>query len=98
MGQKSFAGAGRAVRGRISGRVQGVSFRASMCAEARRQSAAGRVRNSRDGTVEFLLQGTPAVVQSMLDWAGRGPPGAHVTGLDVHDVEYDPTLDTFEID
>ena len=66
---------------RISGRVQGVGYRAALCAAAEAGGIFGWVRNRRDGGVEALVQGTPEAVEKILEWAKRGPPGAHVTGI-----------------
>ena len=66
---------------RISGRVQGVGFRYSMQHEAERLGVTGWVRNCRDGTVEAVVDGTPAAVEAILEWARRGPPVARVQGV-----------------
>jgi len=70
----------------ISGRVQGVGFRYSMLAEAERLGVTGWVRNRRDGTVEAVVDGDPAAVAAMIEWANAGPPGARVTGVAVGEV------------
>ncbi len=62
----------------ISGRVQGVGFRWSMCEAALEHGARGWVRNSRDGRVEAVVDGTDQVVESMLRWAQHGPRSARV--------------------
>jgi acylphosphatase len=67
---------------RIAGRVQGVGYRDALRREALANSVTGWVRNRRDGTVEAVLQGAPAAVDAVLDWARRGPPAARVTGID----------------
>lgn len=67
---------------RIAGRVQGVGYRDSLRREALANSVTGWVRNRRDGTVEAVLQGAPAAVDAVLDWARRGPAAARVTGID----------------
>lgn len=86
-----------AMQGRIEGRVQGVSFRAAMQAQARHCAAAGWVRNLQDGTVEFLAQGDGNSVRQLLDWARRGPPGASVDAFDAYEVEAESGLTDFEI-
>ena len=67
----------------ITGRVQGVGFRYSMQHEAARLGVHGWVRNCRDGSVEALVQGSEAAIAAITDWARHGPPGAHVTSLNV---------------
>jgi acylphosphatase len=69
----------------VHGRVQGVNYRESMRAEARRLNISGWVRNRVDGTVEAMVHGWPDDVSAMLDWARNGPPGAHVTSLQVNE-------------
>jgi acylphosphatase len=70
---------------RISGRVQGVGYRWSLCAEARARSLTGWVRNCRDGSVEAVLCGSPEAVEALTSWARSGPPGARVDDLIVSD-------------
>ena len=66
---------------RISGRVQGVGYRYSLCAEAQANGINGWVRNRRDGTVEAVVQGDPQAVEKLLAWAKRGPPMAWVADV-----------------
>ena len=87
----------QALAGRIEGRVQGVSFRASMQQQARRCGATGWVRNLPDGAVEFHAQGDRAAVRQLLDWARRGPPGASVDAFNVSEVEPTQGLAEFEV-
>ncbi len=67
----------------ITGRVQGVSYRATACAEAERLGLAGWVRNRRDGSVEAVVSGPAEVVERFIEWARRGPPAARVDGVAV---------------
>ncbi|MEJ2087775.1 MAG: acylphosphatase [Gammaproteobacteria bacterium] len=69
------------IRGRVSGRVQRVSYRASLKREADRLGVTGWVRNLGDGRVEFLASGPTEAVQNLLDWARRGPPFARVDAV-----------------
>ncbi|HSD36741.1 MAG TPA: acylphosphatase [Rhodocyclaceae bacterium] len=69
----------------IRGLVQGVGFRWSMAAEARRLGLGGWVRNRRDGTVEALVCGPNEAVAAMIHWAGHGPDGARVDDVAVEE-------------
>jgi acylphosphatase len=66
----------------VSGRVQGVFFRAETRARARSLTLAGWVRNNHDGTVEAVFEGERERVESIIEWCRRGPAMAHVD--DVH--------------
>ena len=68
---------------RVHGSVQGVGFRMDAAREAERLGAAGTVRNLWDGTVEADVEGSPEVVEAMLDHIRHGPPSARVDGIDV---------------
>jgi acylphosphatase len=67
----------------IHGLVQGVSYRASAAAEARRLGLDGWVRNRADSTVEALVTGPEEKVEAFTAWARRGPPSARVSRVDV---------------
>jgi len=69
---------------RIAGRVQGVGYRDALRTEAQASAVNGWVRNRRDGTVEAVLQGSPAAVERVLSWARRGPPAARVIEVSAH--------------
>lgn len=68
----------RRVRAVVSGRVQGVSYRASTVDEARRLGLVGWVRNKADGTVELEAEGPDDKVAALLTWCNDGPPAARV--------------------
>ena len=68
----------RRVHLRVTGRVQGVWFRASMQREGRRLGLCGWVRNAPDGAVEAEVEGTSDAVTAIILWAHTGPSGAQV--------------------
>lgn len=74
---------GERVQVRVEGRVQGVYFRASTQAEARRLGLDGWVRNLPDGSVEAVAEGPREALDALVAWARRGPPGARVDRLHV---------------
>ncbi|MCP4322896.1 MAG: acylphosphatase [Alteromonadales bacterium] len=65
----------------ISGRVQGVYFRASSQQQAIDYSLSGYARNLADGVVEVLLCGEEANIEKMLEWLAHGPEQAEVTKI-----------------
>ena len=67
----------------VTGRVQGVYYRASTRQQAHRLGVAGWVRNTADGAVEVEAQGTPEAVDALVNWCRHGPPGARVASVDV---------------
>ena len=67
----------------ISGRVQGVYFRAYAEDEAAFRNVAGWIRNTPDGRVEVVFEGSRASVEAMLQWCHHGSPAARVTGVEV---------------
>jgi acylphosphatase len=62
----------------VTGRVQGVFFRATCAREARLRGVAGWVANRPDGAVEAVFEGSPDAVEALLAWCREGPPTAHV--------------------
>ncbi len=67
----------------ISGRVQGVNFRAYTRDQAQRYGLVGWVRNLPDGRVEAVFEGEADAVERMVKWCHNGPPYAHVDHVDV---------------
>ena len=81
----------------ISGRVQGVYFRACTREEAIRHSISGWVRNSPDGKVEAHFEGLKDDVQQVVNWCRKGPPSALVTGIELNWGEYSGDFPDFSI-
>jgi len=87
-----------AIRGRATGRVQGVGFRWFVRGVARRLGVSGWVRNLPDGSVEVAAGGPEPVLAAFTAALRAGPPGARVDQLDLGDVDPRETLpDPFQI-
>ncbi len=67
----------------VSGRVQGVFFRATTREEAKKRALDGWVKNLDDGRVEAVFEGPQDAVESIVDWCHEGSPAASVDGVSV---------------
>lgn len=75
----------QAVRCIVSGRVQGVWYRAATARQAEQLSLRGSARNRADGTVEVIAAGNPEAIARLCAWLWDGPPGARVTGVEAQE-------------
>ena len=75
----------RRVRVLVSGRVQGVFFRASCAGRAEELGLSGWIRNVAGGDVEAVFEGTRSAVEQMVRWCREGPPLARVDRIEVVD-------------
>jgi acylphosphatase len=69
-------------RYRVTGRVQGVGFRAFVRRLARDCGVAGWVRNDPDGAVSVLAAGSDEALERFRAGLGQGPPGARVASVE----------------
>jgi len=67
----------------VEGHVQGVGYRYSACAEARRLGLSGWVRNRSDGRVELEAEGPRDDVDQLIAWCRSGPAFAQVSAVEV---------------
>ena len=67
----------------VSGRVQGVFFRASTASMAHSLGLRGRASNMRDGKVMVLALGEASAVEQLGEWLREGPPSARVAEVQV---------------
>jgi acylphosphatase len=81
----------------ISGRVQGVFFRAETRRAAERIGVTGWVRNRPDGTVEAVFDGNPQAVKDAIAWCHRGSPMSKVEDVQVTWEESDGAFTDFSI-
>lgn len=80
------------VRVLVEGRVQGVGFRYSACAEARRLGLCGWVRNRSDGRVEIEAEGPWELLEQLIAWCHHGPAFARVDRVDVASDELESAI------
>ena len=81
----------------VSGRVQGVAYRAYAADEAMRLGLKGWVRNRKDGQVEAVVEGDDDAVDRFVEWSRRGSPAARVSGVSVKDDASSDLLGPFEV-
>lgn len=67
----------------VHGLVQGVFFRETVRRHALAAGVAGWVQNTREGTVEAVLEGETAAVEALVTLCHKGPRGARVDRVDV---------------
>lgn len=75
----------KAVQARVTGRVQGVSFRWYTQEQAQRLGVVGWVRNEPDGSVLLHAEGDDDAVDALVAWCRTGPSMARVTDVAVRD-------------
>lgn len=74
-------------RYRVTGRVQGVFFRASTRAQAMALGMAGHAVNLDDGSVEVLASGSEAAHRQLNTWLRQGPDGAIVQSVSIEEID-----------
>ena len=79
----------------VSGRVQGVFYRASTRDKALSLGLTGYACNLPDGRVEVVACGEEAAVTALAQWLREGPPLARVSGVEEM-AAMDPMVDGFE--
>lgn len=68
---------------KITGKVQGVFYRARAQEKAIELGLTGYAKNLSDGSVEILLQGKENVIRQFIEWAYDGSPHARVEKVDI---------------
>lgn len=81
----------------ISGRVQGVFYRASCQEVAQSYGLKGYVKNLPTGQVEVLAQGEKEKIEKLIIWCKKGPPGASVNNVSVEWEEVKGNFNGFEV-
>jgi len=81
----------------VSGRVQGVGFRASSRNKAQSLNIKGWVKNLYDGRVEAVIEGEPEAVKQMVSFFKKGPRMANVTDYEINDETPKNNFSTFSV-
>ena len=81
----------------ISGRVQGVWFRANTRDKAKQLGLKGWVKNTPEGSVEAVFEGEEKLIHEMLDWCHHGPPMAEVENVEIKKQRSSNDFDDFSI-
>ena len=67
---------------RVSGKVQGVFYRASTRDKARSLGLCGFVKNETDGSVYIEAEGDKEKLDQLVAWCKQGPPNAQVENVE----------------
>ena len=73
----------KGVKIKISGKVQGVFFRATSSIKARGFGLVGWVKNEIDGTISIVAEGEDKDLRSFIEWCKYGPDSAEVEKVDI---------------
>lgn len=85
------------IHARVTGRVQGVFYRASTRDKARSLGLTGWVMNMPDGSVELEAQGPDEKVDELVSWLYEGPPYAKVQDVEISELSLSDQEDSFEV-
>jgi acylphosphatase len=81
----------------ITGRVQGVYFRAATQKKAKELGLVGWVRNAPTGAVEAVFAGEEEKISAMIAWCHQGPPAAQVLKVDCRERPWQGEFTDFTI-
>ena len=87
----------RRIHAFISGRVQGVFFRANTSRKAKELDITGWVRNLPDGRVEVLAEGDDKKIDEFIKFLHKGPPSAKVEDVEIKEQDYKGEFSDFII-
>jgi len=87
----------KSVHVNVSGRVQGVWFRANTKQKAEELGLTGWVRNTNDGCVEAEFEGEERQLEEMIKWCHKGPSLANVEKVEVKKQKATNEFDDFSI-
>lgn len=80
---------------KITGKVQGVSFRAHAQEAAKKLGLSGYAKNMEDGSVEVLLQGEETAIKQFIEWCNTGSPGSKAEQVQLKWEAHETKIDGF---
>jgi len=81
----------------VSGRVQGVYFRAFTRNKAKQLGITGSATNLADGRVDIIAQGGSEAIGQFIAWCRKGPITARVDHIGIYEMPVDEVLNSFEV-
>ncbi len=84
------------IKATVSGKVQGVFFRAGTQEQAKLLQLTGWIKNLPNGNVELVASGDRDHVMQITDWLWQGTPTAEVSNVHWEEIPYEP-LSEFKI-
>ena len=81
----------------VSGKVQGVFFRASIQKMAEQLGIVGFAKNLPDGRVEIVANGKQSKIEQLVAWCHKGPPMARVKNVTITKTQKNEVFHHFEI-
>ncbi|MFT5594251.1 MAG: acylphosphatase [Oceanicoccus sp.] len=81
----------------VSGKVQGVYYRASTAKKAQLLGLSGWVKNLTDGRVELFAQGPVESLEQLLSWCQKGPILAKISDIEYEMAQVDANMAQFEV-
>ena len=81
----------------VSGKVQGVFFRAHTRDKAQELGLKGYVKNLPDGGVEVVAQGQEDKLNELIEFCKKGPESAEVTDVKIEEISSEEEFDDFEV-
>jgi len=85
------------VKAIVTGKVQGVWYRASTFDKAVALDLKGYVKNLPDGDVEFVAEGEDEQLDQLIAWAWQGPPMAEVQNIRIDTPDTDEEFSEFTV-
>jgi acylphosphatase len=82
---------------RIHGKVQGVGYRFFATRVARRLGLKGWITNTRDGSVDAVVEGEKSAIDEWIEELKEGPRYAEVTHIDQETKEFSGRLGDFDV-